>query len=282
MNIYKLKRAIIYGVLIAFVFILVFPFVWLILNSLKNPIDAFGKVTLLPVNKDGEAYITFVNYIKSIQYLKFGTLFKNTLIVACFNTAINLLLNAMAGYSFARMRFKGSELIFKIMLTSLMIPGTVMLVPNMIIVSRLGVYDSLWALILPFIMSVYNVFLMRQHFLGHSREIEESAIMDGANWLTIFLRIALPLSKPMLVVLGTFTFMWNYGNFLWPLIVINDSKKFVLSRGLGRLMSGPSINLEKYGMMLASSVIIAMPLIILFLFLQKYIISGISAGGVKE
>lgn len=275
------KRMAIYLILIACVVILVFPFIWLVLNSLKYPVDVFGEVTFLPINQDGEFYITFDNYINSFRHLKLPLLFMNTLFVAIINTVTNLILNAMAGYSFARMHFKGREILFKGVLISLMIPGTVMLVPNLIIIHRMGFYNTLWALIFPFVMSVYNIFIMRQHFLSYSRELEESAIIDGANWFTIFFRISLPLAKPMLIVLGVFTFMWNYSSFMWPLIVINDPAKFTLARGLGKLMAGTAINFEKYGMMLASSVIISVPLILLFLVLQKHIVKGINFGGVK-
>lgn len=278
----KPKRLVIYSILILFVFILVFPFIWLSFNSFRNPADLFGNVSFMPINTDGEFTMTLDNYTKVFRYLKLPLLFKNTLVVAITNTVLNLLLNAMAGYSFARMEFKGRDLIFKIVITSLMIPGTVMLVPNMIIVQKLGIYDSLPALIVPFVMSVYNVFLMRQHFLSHSKELEESAVMDGANWFTIFFRISLPLAKPMMVVLGLFTFMWNYGNFMWPLIVLNDPDNYTLSRGLGKLIAGSANNTEKYGMMLAGSVIVALPLIVLFLVFQKSIVKGINVGGIKE
>lgn len=278
----KFKRITIYSILILFVFILVFPFIWLAFNSFRNPTDLFGNVSFMPIGADGEFNMTLENYTKVFRYLKLPVLFKNTLIVAITNTALNLLLNAMAGYSFARMEFKGRDLLFKIVITSLMIPGTVMLVPNMIIVQKMGIYDSLPALMVPFIMSVYNVFLMRQHFLSHSKELEESAIMDGANWFTIFFRISLPLAKPMMVVLGLFTFMWNYGNFMWPLIVLNDPDNYTLSRGLGKLIAGSANNTEKYGMMLAGSVIVALPLILLFLVFQKSIVKGINVGGIKE
>lgn len=278
----KPKRLVIYSILILFVFILVFPFIWLSFNSFRNPSDLFGNVSFMPINTDGEFTMTLDNYTKVFRYLKLPLLFKNTLVVAITNTVLNLLLNAMAGYSFARMEFKGRDLIFKIVITSLMIPGTVMLVPNMIIVQKLGIYDSLPALIVPFVMSVYNVFLMRQHFLSHSKELEESAVMDGANWFTIFFRISLPLAKPMMVVLGLFTFMWNYGNFMWPLIVLNDPDNYTLSRGLGKLIAGSANNTEKYGMMLAGSVIVALPLIVLFLVFQKSIVKGINVGGIKE
>jgi ABC-type glycerol-3-phosphate transport system permease component len=162
-----------------------------------------------------------------------------------------------------------------------MVPGTVMLVPNMIIITQLGMYDSLAALVVPFAMSVYNIFLMRQTFLGFPRELEEAASIDGAGTFRIFWRIALPLARPMLVVLGIMTFMWNYNSFLWPLVVIQSPENDTLAKGLGALVSASATNAELYPVMLAGAVVVAVPLIVLFLIFQRFIVRGISAGAVK-
>ncbi len=278
----KLNKIIVHIILMLFVVILVFPFIWLIINSLKFPQDMIANNSFLPRDSEGNIKFTLINYIKTIDYLDFGLLYKNTLIVAVTNTFVNLILNAMAGYSFARMNFKYKEHMFKLVLVSLMIPGTVMLVPHMIIITKLGFYDTLTAVILPSVMSVFNVFLMRQHFMSMSKELEEAALIDGASWTQIFFKIAMPLAKPILIILGLFTFMYNYSNFLWPLVIINDPKKYTLSRGLGKLMTGQGMNPEKYGMMLASAVLVAIPLILLFLVMQKHIVKGINVGGTKE
>jgi len=171
--------------------------------------------------------------------------------------------------------------LFRATLTSLMVPGTVMLVPNMIIITRLGLYDSLAALVIPFAMSVYNIFLMRQTFLGFPRELEEAAAIDGASAFRIYWTIALPLARPMLVVLGILTFMWNYNSFLWPLVVIQSPENDTLAKGLGSLVSASATNAELYPVMLAGAVIVAVPLILIFLVFQRFIVKGIAAGAVK-
>ena len=278
----KPDRLLLYAVLILIAIILVGPFIWLLSASFKESKDIFSTTfTFLPRREDGSLYFSFDNYTGAIEYLQFGPLFLNTIIVSSITTVFNLFFNSLAGYSFARLKFKGREVIFKIMLTSMMVPGTVILVPNMIIINKLGLYDSLGSLIVPFLMSIYNIFLMRQHFLSLPRELEESAIVDGAGWFTVFWKIAMPLAKPICVVLGIFTFMWNYNNFLWPLVVINSPENYTLSLGLGALISASNTSAENYPLMIAGAVLVSLPLIVLFTIFQKHIMKGINVGGVK-
>jgi ABC-type glycerol-3-phosphate transport system permease component len=276
------ERVVVYVILIALVVVLVGPFAWLALSSFKTGAQIFSPdLTFLPIDENGEIAFTIDNYSYAFDYLQVGVLFINTLIVATAATLLNLFFNSLAGYAFARIRFRGRELVFRATLTSLMVPGTVMLVPNMIIITQLGMYDSLAALVVPFAMSVYNIFLMRQTFLGFPRELEEAASIDGAGTFRIFWRIALPLARPMLVVLGIMTFMWNYNSFLWPLVVIQSPENDTLAKGLGALVSASATNAELYPVMLAGAVIVAVPLIVLFLIFQRFIVRGISAGAVK-
>ena len=163
-----------------------------------------------------------------------------------------------------------------------MVPGAIMTIPNLIISRTLLIDDTLIVLILPFIMSIYNVFLMRQQFLGLNKEIEEAAVMDGAGHFRIFFTIALPLVSPMLVVLGITTFMWNYNNFMWALVATQSPDVFTLARSLGSLISAGQNNPSMYPQMLAGSVIVSAPLIIIFFALQRFVLQGINIGGVKE
>lgn len=276
------ERIVLYVLLTVLAVALVGPFVWLGLSSLKTGSQIFSPdLSFLPFDEDGNLEITIDNYVYAFDYLQVGTLFVNTFLVAGISTAINLFFNSLAGYAFARLRFRGREFLFRAILTSLMVPGTVMLVPNMIIITRLGLYDTLAALILPFAMSVYNIFLMRQTFLGFPRELEEAATIDGAGAFRVFWTIAMPLARPTLVVLGIMTFMWNYNNFLWPLVVIQSSENGTLALGLGSLVSASATNAELYPVMLAGAVIVAVPLIVLFLVFQRFIVKGITAGAIK-
>lgn len=156
-----------------------------------------------------------------------------------------------------------------------------MTIPNLIICRLLKIDDTLLVLILPFVMSVYNVFLMRQQFYNLPDELEEAAILDGAGPLKIFFKISLPLVTPMMVVLGITTFMWNYNNFLWTLVAIQSPENFTLARSLGDLVSAGSSNPSMYPIMLAGSVLVSLPLVIIFFALQKYIVGGLSSGAVK-
>ncbi|MGI6770808.1 MAG: carbohydrate ABC transporter permease [Acholeplasmataceae bacterium] len=287
MNKYKvrkfMKRFFAYFTLILLSIAFIIPFLWMVSSSFKIPSDIMRTTfSLIPRNEAGNVYFTLDNYRYAIEYLDTHRLFLNTFIVATLNTVINLFLNSLAGYAFAKIEFKGKNRLFKIILTSMMIPGAVMLVPNLLIIRFLGLIDTLAALILPFTMSVYNVFLMRQTFESISVELEEAAMIEGANRFVIFTKIAMPIARPTLVVLAITTFMWNYNNFMWPLMVIDSDSKRTLALGLGNLIQAASGNPEMYPAMIAGSVLMSIPLIIIFIFFQRFIIAGINVGGVKE
>ena len=275
-------RVAVYAVLILLTVTFLFPYVWLISSSFKSTQAIFNpEFHLLPIDPEGNMQFVITNYTQAFDYLNLGTVFKNTLIVCVANTVLNLFLNSLAGYAFARIPFKGRGAVFAVMLMSMMVPGTVMLIPNYIIINELGMYDTLFALICPYIMSVYNIFLMRQQFFAVSKELEEAAELDGAGLFRTFVVIALPLVTPMLVVLGITTFMWNYNNFMWPLVATQSESVFTLARSLGSLVSAGSNNVNLYPVMLAGAVIVSLPMIVVFFVLQKYIIGGISVGAVK-
>lgn len=276
-------RILMYAVLILLALSFIFPYLWLISASFKEPAQIFSPVfSLLPRDANGNIRFVLSNYASAIEYLNLSQVFGNTMIVCVVNTVLNLFLNALAGYAFARIQFKGREIIFKLMIASMMVPGAIMTIPNLIISRTLLIDDTLIVLILPFIMSIYNVFLMRQQFLGLNKEIEEAAIMDGAGHFRIFFTIALPLVSPMLVVLGITTFMWNYNNFMWALVATQSPDVFTLARSLGSLISAGQNNPSMYPQMLAGSVIVSAPLIVIFFALQRFVLQGINIGGVKE
>lgn len=277
------RRTSAYLVLIILSITFIVPFVWMVSSSFKIPSDIFKtSFSLIPRNVEGNIYFTLDNYKYAFEYLNTGKLFFNTFLVATLNTVINLFLNSLAGYAFAKIKFKGRNKLFSIILTSMMIPGAVMLVPNLIIIRYLGLIDNLFALIVPFVMSVYNVFLMRQTFSSISNDLEEAAMIEGASRFKIFIKIAMPIARPTLVVLAITTFMWNYNNFLWPLMVIESDGNRTLALGLGNLIAAASGNPEMYPAMIAGSVMMSIPLIIIFIFFQRFIIAGINIGGVKE
>jgi len=278
----KWNRIVSYTVLSLLAVTFVFPYLWLFSSSFREPGAIYSSFSLLPLNSSGELELVWENYKNAIAYLDLKNVFFNTLIVCVVNTVINLFLNALAGYAFARLQFKGKKVIFAVICLSIMIPGTVMTIPNLLICRFLKIDDSLGVLIWPFIMSVYNVFLMRQQFYSLPKEVEEAAIVDGAGPFRIFFQISLPLVTPMLVVLGITTFMWNYNNFMWSLVSIQSSEYFTLARSLGDLVSAGTGEASLYPVMLAGSVIVSLPLILVFFLAQKYILGGLTEGGVKE
>lgn len=272
------RKTVTYVVLIALSLTFIIPYLWMIVASLRTESAYVGNVfTLLPLDENGKLAFHFENYASAFEALDLGTVFLNTMVVCVVNTVANLFLNSIAAYAFARLKFFGRNAIFKIILFSMMVPGTVMLVPNYLICDYLGITESLFALILPFVMSVYNIFLLRQQFLGVDKEIEEAAQIEGAGPFYIYFRIVLPLVKPMLVVLCITTFMWNYSNYLWPYVVNSDPSLRTLSTSLAELMG---TNYDKTVQM-AGAVIVSLPMVIVFFILQKYIIGGTMAGAVK-
>ena len=272
------KKTVVYVVLIALCLAFIVPYLWMIVTSLRTEM-AYNSTgfTLLPIDEYGNISFHFENYSEAFSALDLGTVFLNTMIVCVVNTVANLFLNSLAAYAFARLKFFGRNSVFRVCLFSMMVPGTVMLVPNYLICDFLGITDSLTALIMPFLMSIYNIFLLRQQFLGVDKEIEEAAKIEGAGVFRIYFRIVLPLVKPMLIVLGITTFMWNYSNYLWPYIVNTDTALRTLSTSLAELM-GADYDLT---VKLAGAVIVSAPMIIIFFVLQKFIIGGTMAGAVK-
>ncbi|MDE7158632.1 MAG: carbohydrate ABC transporter permease [Clostridiales bacterium] len=272
------KSTAVYVILIILCLSFIIPYVWMIVTSLRTEL-AYNSTgfTLLPLDENGRFAFHFENYAEAFAALNLGTVFLNTMLVCVLNTLANLFFNSLAAYAFARLKFFGRNAIFKVCLFSMMVPGTIMLVPNYLICDFLGITDSLTALIMPFLMSIYNIFLLRQQFLGVDPEIEDAARIDGASTFRIYFRIVLPLVKPMLIVLGITTFMWNYSNYLWPYIVNSDPSLRTLSTSLAELM-GADYDLT---VKLAGAVIVSAPMIILFFVLQKFIIGGTMEGAVK-
>ena len=276
----KISKLFIYLVLIAFAAMMVLPFIWMLSASLRQPQDIYTSgVKLLPVDQStGKISATLDNYREVMTQLPFGRMFLNSLFVAVVATVFNLFFNALAAYAFARINFPFKEKIFSFMLASLMIPFYVVMIPLVFITKNLGMYDSLWGLIIPVSMSVYNVFLIRQFIVGIPIELEEAATLDGCSRFRIFWSIIMPLSKPVLAVVGIFTFMFNWNNFTWPLVLIISRNNFTLPLGLGALMTQSG---SKYHLLLAGATITIVPMVIIFLVMQKYIIKGITMGAVK-
>ncbi len=218
------------------------------------------------------------SYVFLFQSTPIWRWFLNSTIVSGVATLGVLLLDSMAAYAFAKRRFPGRELLFWIMISTLMIPGQVTLVPMFMIVRNAGLMNTLWAVILPDLSMVFGVFLLRQFMRTIPTELVEAATIDGASEFVIYSRIMVPLAKPGLATLGILTFMSTWNSFLWPLIALQRSELFTLTVGLKTLQDK---NLVQYGLLMSGATVAAIPMVIVFLMFQRYFVKGLTLGGLK-
>jgi multiple sugar transport system permease protein len=202
----------------------------------------------------------------------------NSLIAAVAHAVLVLIVSSMAAYALARMQFKGQGLIFGVIIGTLFVPHFIFLMPNYLMMDRLGWLDTLLALIVPGAAGAFGVFFLRQFFLGIPRELEESALIDGANTWTILTRIILPLSKSALMTLAVLSFLANWNDFLWPVFVLFSPERLTLPPGLSTLQGAFSTD---YPVIMAGATIASVPVLILYIFVQRYIIEGVATSGLK-
>ena len=250
------------------------PFAWMLLGSFKTQ----GELLRRPVTWWPEAP-TLANYERWFGELQISQFFVNSLLVAVVTVLGNLLFCSMVGYALAKMEFAGKRILFLLVMLTLMVPGVVTFVPLFVMVSRLGLVNTYAALILPFLVSPLGVFLMRQFMMGIPDSLIEAARIDGAGELRTFIRIVLPLCGPPLATLGILTFLGSWNNFLWPLVAAQSADKFTLPVALSLFSTGQ--NATDYGLLLAGSVLVIAPIVLLFVALQRYFIQGVAATGIK-
>ncbi|WP_262173963.1 carbohydrate ABC transporter permease [Saccharococcus sp. Marseille-Q5394] len=238
--------------------------------------------------KEEEYHRDMMDHIVSNSFGSFKNLFKkhdvgkwffNSIYIAVVVTIGILLIDSMAGYVLAKKKFPGRNLIFWIIISTMMIPGQVTLVPLFIMVGNLGLMDTHWALILPDLSMVFGVFLMRQFMYSIPDELLEAARMDGASEWRTFWTVVLPLARPGLAALGIFTFMNVWNSFLWPIIVLNTAELYTLPVGLKTLQDA---NLASFKLLMSGAAVAAIPMIIVFILFQRYFVKGLTLGGVKE
>ncbi|RYV51457.1 carbohydrate ABC transporter permease [Pengzhenrongella frigida] len=254
--------------------VVVTPFLWMVLSSLKPEAEIRqSPPTWWPQT------LTLENFTELFTRLDFPQFFTNSAVVAVFVTLGNLVFCSMLGYAFAKIDFWGRDWLFRIVLATMMIPGVVMLVPLFVLVSKMGLVNTYAGLILPFLAGPFGVFLMRQFIGALPDELIDAGRIDGAGEFRIFARIILPLCKPALATLGILTFLGSWNNFLWPLVVASSEDKYTLPVALALYSVGQNEN--QYGLMLAGAVVVVVPVLIVFLILQKHIIQGIATSGIK-
>ncbi len=270
----------IHSFLIFISFISLFPFIWLISTALKGSNENIFAYPPIFIPQD----FTFENFIGVWHQIPFLLYFLNSFIVAAFTVILNLILSSLAAYPLARMEFKGKNFIFCLVLATIMIPFQAIMLPVYLIVLKLHLVDSYGyvtgylGLILPFAVNAFGIFLMRQAFLSVPKELEEAAFIDGCSIINIWRKILLPVCAPSLAVLAIFTFIGSWGEFLWPSIVLTNKTLFTLPVGVNDLQGIFSAN---WRYIAAGSIISIIPIIIFFVAMQKYFVSGNTEGAVK-
>ena len=221
---------------------------------------------------------TLDNYRELFQRTGIGRNFANSLLVAGAITLLSLLVNTLAGYAFAKLRFRGRERIFQLLLAALVVPAQVAMLPLFLLMKQLGLVNTYWGVIIPGLASVFGIFLVRQYARSIPDELIEAARIDGAGELRIFFQVVLPMLKPVLVTLAIFTFMGAWNDFMWPLIVLTDQAHYTLPVALASLSREHVMDVE---LMMAGAVVTVLPVLLLFLLLQRYYIQGLLLGSVK-
>jgi multiple sugar transport system permease protein len=269
-----IRQAVLYVFLFALALLSLLPFVWMLSTSLKEPSSVFVyPPKLLP------RPVVLQNYVDAWQAAPFGRFMVNSMVHSVLVTLLHLVTSGLAAYSFARLRFRGRDVLFMIYLGTMMIPSQVTLVPSYIIVRNLNWIDTYLGLIVPMGHSALGVFLLRQFFMTIPMELEDAARIDGCGPLRSFLSIILPLSKPALATLSLFSFMNTWNSFFWPLVVTNTTTMRTLQIGLRYFINAEGGN--EWNLLMAASVITVAPVLVAFFFAQKQFIEGIALTGIK-
>lgn len=269
------RKVILYIILILTSFIMIYPFIWSITASFKTSAQIYNGNPLDLIPRP----FTVENYIRAWNLLPFDRFIANSMLMSTVVPLISVFLSSMAGYAFARLRFKGRDTIFLILLGVMMLPGHITLIPRYSLMRWLGWINTYWALIIPSIFSaalVFNIFFMRQYFLGIPKELEEAALIDGCSRFKLWWKIIMPNAKPAIATIAIISFKFQWNSFLWPNVVINDFLKMPLQVGLTYLQS----NVEtRWDVLMAGAAISIIPIILVFLFFQRYFISSVLNSG---
>ncbi|MFE6967826.1 carbohydrate ABC transporter permease [Isoptericola sp. NPDC057653] len=283
----RLSKTALYVTLTVISVVMVVPFVWMVLTSLKTPADiAATPPTFLPTEW------AWHNYADALAAAPFLTYARNSLIIAVSHTTINLVIASMAGYALARLRFRGSELVFLGFVAALMIPTYTKIIPEFLIVRFMPLFggndilgqggtgwlDTWWALIIPGAVTPFAVFLFRQFYLDLPVELEEAARLDGVSELGIWARIMTPLVKPAFITVALLTFESSWNNFLWPLLVTRSDSMRVIQVGLSVFRTE---NDTQWAFLMAGTTLATLPMVVLFLLGQKYFVRGFANAGIK-
>lgn len=268
-----LPRALLYGTMIATALLMLFPLYWTFVTAFRPlaETEAFPP-TLFPHSWRWE------NFKEAWEQTSFSTAFWNSVIVSTVTTILSVAVNCTAGYAFAKFEFRGKTVLFYLVLSTLMVPFQVLMIPLFVLLKNFDALNTYQGLILPRVPDAFGVFLMRQYFQSLPKELLEAARIDGASEWTIFWRIALPLSKPAIAVLTIFTFMWRWNDFQWPLIATSTPDMYTVQVALANFVTEFYI---RWDYLMALTLVSILPVLLIFIFFQRYFVQGISMSGLK-
>lgn len=270
-----LENAVVYLALTGGGIVMLFPFLWMVSTALKGHVYVIqSPPSLIPQSP------TLSNFVEAWASNNFKLYFGNSLMVALSTTVLSVLFSAMLAYAFARFAFPGKDLIFYTILFTLMIPGLVLIIPQFFLAKALGLRNSLWGLVFVYVATTIplNTFLLRGFFEQLPRELEDAVMIDGGGYLTVFFRIVLPLSKPALATVAIFTFLGSWDEFVWALTAIDETSKRTLPVAIATFQSAHG---TQWGLVFAASLIAAIPVIAVFVSLQRYFMGGLTSGAFK-
>lgn len=283
-----IKKTISYLFLGAIAFCMVVPFYWMIVTSLKGPVEIdLISSTLFPGYGEYDLYI--INYPQAIAQLNAGRLIFNTVYVGIISTIGTVITTVMAAFAFSRIKFKGRESIFALFLATMMIPGEMMVITNYITVTKTAKdifgdcasgIDSYWAMIVPFLISVYYIYLLRQNFKQIPNELYYAAKVDGTSDLKYLLRVMIPIALPTIITITILKLMGSWNAYVWPMMITRDKDMRLITTGLRSAFSNED-NRTSYGLQMAATTVVTVPLLFVFIFLRKYIMRGVSRSGIK-
>ena len=267
------RSVLLHGALAVGAFLAMAPMIWMVSASLM---PAGAASTYPPRLFPGE--VTFEHYRALFTRLDLGRYFLNSTIIAVAVTAVSLVVNSMAGYAFAKLRFRGREPIFRALSAGLVVPVQVSMLPLFLLMKELGLINTYWGVIIPGMASIFGIFLIRQYALAIPDDLLDAARIDGAGELRTYWSVVLPNIVPILATLAIWTFLSTWNDFMWPLIVLSDESRYTLPVALASLVGEHAQDTE---LMMAGSVLTVLPVMLVFLFLQRYYVQGIMAGSVK-
>ncbi len=269
----RMQKIVIYLVLGSLSVVMIYPFIFMVATSLKDTPEVFANIMGLFGEK-----LRFENYQTIVEAVNMGRYFLNTAFVTICVVIGQIATSVLGGYAFARMHFPGRDLIFRLYLGTIMIPFVVIMIPMYKLMLLFGWIDRFESLIIPWIFTAYGTFLMRQFFLGLPHELEEAALLDGANRFQILTKVFVPLSGPAIATLFTISFLYAWNSFIWPLVAIQSKSNYVVTQGLADIQGGFH---AQPPLVLAGATLVILPTVIVFILAQRYFVEGVATTGLK-